>query len=91
MYTYYILRGTQNDQVVEQDGEINEEQFPGVELDDGPAIITYLTQKLQADGVPGPWNECDLSHDIIDREDFYIYFNNHWIRRSETPWRRDRV
>jgi hypothetical protein len=91
MYTYYVLRGTQKGQEVELDGEVNEEQFPGIELDDGPAILTTLLTKLDADGITGEWVECDLTHDIIDREDLYLYFNGRWIRRSETPWRRDRA
>ncbi len=91
MYNYYILRGTQQGQLVERDGEVNEEDFPGVDLDDGPAIITFLVQKLRDSGVAGVWNECDLSYETVDREDFYLFFNNRWIRRSETPWRRDRA
>lgn len=91
MYSYYILRGTQRGQVVELDGEVNEEDFPGIDLDDGSTIIMFLVQKLRDRGETGEWNECDLSYENVDREDFYIFFNNRWVRRSETPWRRDRA
>ena len=32
MYIYYVLRGTQNDQPVELDGDVNENDFPTVDL-----------------------------------------------------------
>lgn len=90
MYIYYVLRGTQNDTVVETEGDIDEEAFPGVELDDGPAVINYLVQKILAEGETGPWEECDLTDSFFNREDAYINFNGRWMRRSDAPWRKDR-
>ena len=90
MYTYYVLRGTQKDQVAELEGEIEAEGFPGVALDNGPAIIAYLVKKVRDEGEIGEWEECDLTDDFFNREDNYINFNGRWIRRSDAPWRKDR-
>jgi hypothetical protein len=91
MYIYYILRRTQDDEVVELEGDIEEEQFSGVDLDDGPIIINYLVQKLkQETGETNTWEECDLTDAFFHREDTYINFNSRWMRRSDAPWRKDR-
>ncbi len=88
MYIYYILRGTLADNVIEREGDIEAEQFAGVDLDDGPAIITYLTKHIVTE--PTLWSECDLTDDFFNREDTYLLYNDRWMRRSDTPWRRDR-
>ena len=88
MYIYYVLRGTQADAVVEREGDIDAEQFPGVDLSDGPAIINFLTHNIHTE--PGTWRECDLTDDFFNREDTYLFYNSRWMRRSDTPWRRDR-
>lgn len=90
MYTYYVLRGSQKNQPTELDGEINETDFPTVDLGNGPDVITYLVQKLQKEGEIGEWEECDLTDDFFNREDNYINFNGRWMRRSDAPWRKDR-
>ncbi len=92
MYIYYILRKTQEDgEVVEQEDDIDEAQFPGIDLDDGPAIINHLVQKLdQEAGQTANWEECDLTDDFFHRENTYVHFNGQWMRRSDTPWRKDR-
>ena len=88
MYIYYVLRGTQADPVVEREGDIEADQFPGVDLDDGPAIINFLTHNIHTE--PGMWSECDLTDDFFNREDTYLFYNGRWMRRSDTPWRRDK-
>ena len=88
MYIYYILRGILADKEVEREGEIDAEQFPGVDLDDGPAIITYLTSHIVTE--PALWVECDLTDEFFNREDTYLLYNDRWMRRSDTPWRRDK-
>ena len=90
MYVYYILRRAQEDEVVELEGDIDEEGFPGIKLDDGPSIISYLVNKVKAEGNPGPWEECELTNSFFNTEDNYINFNGRWIRRSDAPWRKDR-
>jgi len=91
MYIYYILRGTQVGKPVELEGEIDEEHFPGVDLNNGPAIIDYLVPKISSEtGTDGDWQECDLTDSFFNREDSYIYFNGRWMRRSDAPWRKDR-
>lgn len=91
MYIYYILRGIQGGTSVELEGEIDEEGFPGVDLDTGPAILDYLVQKVnQEAGTVGAWDECDLTDSFFNREDSYLFYNGRWIRRSDTPWRRDK-
>ncbi len=90
MYIYYILRGERGDRQVELEGDVDEEQFPGVNLEDGPAIISALVKKLHAEGTRGEWTECDLTDSFFNREDTFIYFNDRWIRRADAPWRRDR-
>lgn len=91
MYIYYILRGTQAENLVELEGEIDEEHFPGVDLDNGPAILDYLVQKVNAEaGSPGNWEECDLTDSFFNREDTYLFYNGRWMRRSDTPWRKDK-
>lgn len=90
MYIYYILRGERGDRQVELEGDVDEEQFPGVNLEDGPAIINAVVTKLRAEGTRGEWTECDLTDSFFNREDTYIYFNDRWIRRADAPWRRDR-
>lgn len=88
MYIYYILRGTLADKAVEHEGEIEAEQFPGVDLDNGPAIATYLTKHIITE--QALWVECDLTDDFFNREDTYLLYNDRWMRRSDTPWRRDK-
>ncbi len=90
MYTYYVLRGTQEDKVTELDGEIGTDSLPGVDLDNGPEIITALVEKIRSEGEVGVWEECDLTDDFFNREDNYINFNGRWMRRSDAPWRKDR-
>jgi hypothetical protein len=91
MYTYYILRRTQGTGMVEQEGELDEERFPGVDLDNGPALITHLVQKVNQEmGISDLWEECDLTDEFFQREDTYVHFNGRWMRRSDTPWRKDR-
>lgn len=85
MYVYYILRGTNNDQVVELDGDVTTEQFPGVDLTEGPDVIKAVLQQVQAQGNTETWTECDLTNEYYDRDDTYAYFNNQWIRRSDVP------
>jgi len=88
MYIYYILRGTLADKAVEHEGEIDADQFPGVSLDDGPAIIAYLTKHIITE--PALWVDCDLTDDFFNREDTYLLYNDRWMRRSDAPWRRDK-
>ena len=88
MYIYYILRGTLADEAMELEGDIEAEKFPGVDLDDGPAIITYLTKQIITE--QALWVECDLTDDFFNREDTYLFYDGRWMRRSDTPWRRDR-
>ncbi len=89
MYIYYVLRGTRLDKVVEVEGDIDEETFPGVDLGDGRGILHYLTAHLEAE--KGTlWEEAELTDSFFNREDSYIYFNDRWMRRSDAPWRKDR-
>lgn len=90
MYIYYVLRGAQYGKPVEVEGDIDEETFPGIDLSNGPAIISYLVKKIRAEGTVGEWEQCDLIDSFFNREDEFIYFNGRWMRRSDTPWRRDR-
>ncbi len=90
MYIYYVLRSTQNDSLIEQEGDISEELFPTIDLSDGPALISAITQQLEANGATETWEECDLTDSFFNREDTYIFFHNRWLRRAETPWRKDR-
>ncbi|GAC1567679.1 MAG: hypothetical protein NVS3B14_14470 [Ktedonobacteraceae bacterium] len=88
MYIYYILRGSLADQAIEREGDIEAAKFPGVDLEDGPAIITHLAKNIITE--PGLWTECDLTDDFFNREDTYLFYDDRWMRRSDTPWRRDR-
>ncbi len=90
MYIYYVLRGTQSEKPIELEGDIDEEHFPGIDLNDGPAIINYLVKKLRQEGTSGNWQECDLTDAFFNREDNYVYYNDRWMRRSDTPWRKDK-
>ena len=76
---------------MEQEGDLDEEQFPGIDLNNGPAIINHLVQKINSEtGTSGNWEECDLTDAFFNREDNFVYFNGRWMRRSDTPWRKDR-
>jgi hypothetical protein len=91
MYIYYILRGTQAGDLVEHEGDLDDEQFPGIDLNNGPDIINSLVQKVNKEtGITGNWEECDLTDSFFNREDNYVNFNGRWMRRSDTPWRKDR-
>jgi hypothetical protein len=91
MYTYYIVRRTQAGETLEDEGELDVEAFPGVDLDNGPAIINHLVQKVNREtGKTDTWEECDLTDSFFNREDTYVNFNGRWMRRSDTPWRKDR-
>lgn len=91
MYIYYILRGNDGETAIELEGDIDEENFPNIDLDDGPAIIDSLVQKvnLQSSSA-GSWEECDLTDSFFNREDTYLFYNDRWMRRSDTPWRKDK-
>jgi hypothetical protein len=90
MYIYYILRGIHNGKQVELEGDVNEEEFPGIDLDNGPAIVGFLIKKLRTEGTVGEWEQCDLTDSFFGREDDFIYFNDRWMRRSDAPWRKDK-
>lgn len=92
MYVYYVLRGTQAGQSTELEGEIDEEGFPGVDSDDGKAILSYLVAKVNREvGTAGNWEEAELTDSFFNREDSYIFFDGRWMRRSDAPWRKDRA
>ena len=92
MYTYYILRRTHNDIPTEVEGDIDEAQFPGVDLDDGKAILNHLVAMVnQQSGTFHVWEEADLTDSFFNREDNYIFFDGRWMRRSDAPWRKDRA
>jgi hypothetical protein len=90
MYIYYILRRTEAGKLVELEGDIDEETFPGIDLSNGPAILDYLIKKVKQEGTQGEWEEGDLTDSFFNREDNYIFFNGRWMRRSDAPWRKDR-
>ncbi|MBO0780237.1 MAG: hypothetical protein J2P37_15540 [Ktedonobacteraceae bacterium] len=93
MYIYYVLRGNQGDKQIEVEGDIDEEHFPGIDLEDAPALITFLVRRAREESGPNTWiewTECDLSDSLFDEEDHYIFFNGRWMRRSDAPWRKDR-
>ena len=91
MYIYYVLRGTQGGNPVELEGDLDEESFPGIDLNDGPAILAFLAQKVnQEAGSAGTWEECDLTDSFFNREDTYLFYGGRWMRRSDTPWRKDK-
>ncbi|GCE25342.1 hypothetical protein KDA_08260 [Dictyobacter alpinus] len=90
MYVYYILRGTQQQQPVELDGDVTEEEFPGLDRTEGPDIIKAVIKKLADEGTTAEWTECDLTNEYYDRDDTYVYAENvyaekRWIRRSDVP------
>ncbi|GCF07841.1 hypothetical protein [Dictyobacter arantiisoli] len=85
MYVYYILRGTKKNQVVEFDGDVTEELFPGVDRTEGPDVIKAVVKKLAEQGTEENWTECDLTNEYYDRDDTYAYYNKNWIRRSDVP------
>ncbi len=91
MYQYYILRGTQAGKPAEVEGDINEERFPGVDLNDGKAILSALVPIVDYEaGSAGSWEEAELTDTFFNREDSYIFFDDRWMRRSDAPWRKDR-
>ena len=91
MYIYYILRGTQAGNAIELEGDIDEEGFPGVDLENGPAIVNFLVQKVnQEAGTVGFWEECELTESFFNREDTFLFYNDRWMKRSDTPWRKDK-
>ena len=92
MYTYFILRRSNNGNPIEVEGDIDEAQFPGVVLDDGKAILNHLVAMVnQQSGTSQTWEEADLTDSFFNREDSYIFFDGRWMRRSDAPWRRDRA
>ena len=92
MYIYYVLRGTQADKPAELEREIGEEHFPGIDLDDGKAILSYLVESAsREENFTGSWEEAELTDSFFNREDSYIYFDGRWMRRSDAPWRKDRA
>lgn len=91
MYNYYILRGTQAGKPAELEGDIDEERFPGVDINDGKAILNYLVASVDREaGSLGSWEEAELTDSFFNREDSYIFFDGRWMRRSDAPWRKDR-
>jgi hypothetical protein len=46
MYIYYILRGTHEGTSVELEEDIDEANFPSIDLDNGPAVIDCLVRKV---------------------------------------------
>lgn len=90
MYIYYVLRGTRQGSSIEHEDDLTPEHFSEETLTDGPTLISQLVSKLASEGITGEWSECDLTNDFFDREDHYLFYEKRWIRRSETPWRRDK-
>jgi hypothetical protein len=93
VYIYYVLRGMRGDQVVEIEGDVNEESFPDIQLNDGPAIVTAIVQQARKNDQQSAWiewTECDLTDDFFDREDTYIFYDGRWMRRADAPWRKDK-
>jgi hypothetical protein len=92
MYIYHVLRSTQADKPAELEGEIDEEHFLGVDLDDGKAILSYLVESASLEeNFIGSWGEAELTDSFFNREDSYIFFDGRWMRRSDAPWRKDRA
>ena len=92
MYIYYVLRGTEAEQTVELEGDIDEEHFPGIDLSDGKAILTFVvTDVNRKAGSIGNWEEAELTDSFFNREDSFIFFDGRWMRRSDAPWRKDRA
>lgn len=92
MYSYYILRGTQSGKSAELEGEIDEEHCPGIDLNDGKAILRYLVENTyREENSTGSWEEAELTDAFFNREDSYIFFDGRWMRRSDAPWRRDKI
>lgn len=92
MYNYYILRGTRAGKPAELEGEIDEEHCPGVDLNDGKALLSYLVESANSEeNSAGSWDEAELTASFFNREDSYIFFDGRWMRRSDAPWRRDRA
>ncbi|HTI14286.1 MAG TPA: hypothetical protein VL461_06910 [Dictyobacter sp.] len=87
MYVYYILRATKSGEVIETEGDIDEETFPGVDLTEATDVITAAQEQLRANGDTTEWEECDLTTSYSDREDTYVYFQGRWIRRSEVAYK----
>jgi hypothetical protein len=85
MYVYYILRGTKGDTTVEVEDDVTEEQFPGVDLTEGPDVINAVVQKLQEQGNTQEWTECDLTNEYFDVDNTYTYVDKRWIRHSDVP------
>ncbi len=90
MYVYYILRSTQDDKTIEVEGDIIEEQFPGIDLTDALATINCIVQKAREEGHTSKWDACELTDSIFEHEDSYIYIDDRWMRRSSAPWRKDK-
>ena len=91
MHIYYIVRGRRQGKLIAYEGDIDAEHFPDVDLDNGPAIINHLVLALNPEmGETDTWEECDLTDSFFNREDTYVHFNDRWMRRSDTPWRKDR-
>ena len=91
MYIYFIVRGRSQGKLIEYEGDIDAEHFPDVDLDNGPAIINHLVQTSNPEmSETDQWEECDLTDSFFNREDTYVNFNSLWMRRSDTPWRKDR-
>ncbi len=92
MYNYYVLRGTQADKPAELEGEIDEEHFPGVDLKDARAILSYLVERTnREEDFTGSWEEAELTNPFFNHEDSYIFFDGRWMRRSDAPWRKDKA
>lgn len=92
MYIYYILRGTQAGKPAELEGDIDEENFPAVDLSDGKAFLAALVEKVNHEaGSAGSWEEAELTDSFFNIEDSYIFFDGRWMRRSDAPWRKDRA
>lgn len=89
MYIYYVLRGKRGGEVVEFDDDIEQDNFAGIDLTEGLDVIQHITTKLHAEEQNIEWSECDLTNEYFDREDSYIFYQQRWIRRSETPWRKE--
>src|SRR6266571_3547934 len=86
MYTYYVLRGTQESKPVELEGEIDEEHFPDVDLGDGREILAFLVQVVDREaGVAGAWEEAELTDSLFDGFFIcYAVYEHNWMRCRST-------
>ncbi|GCE25973.1 hypothetical protein KDA_14570 [Dictyobacter alpinus] len=82
MAIHYTLRGTRQEQSIEQEGTLTPEQLVGVNLKQDTALINVAIRSLRTQGIEAQWQECILEDTETNQTRTYTVYKKRWMDRS---------